>query len=207
MSEESSEVPNEYVALEERVLAMLAETPQWDFKVVRAFFPNEHEKALYRAIKKLEESGRIVNLGWQGRTKKYTTMGISKLPTLVMPNGQRYDIKTLFATVPTTYENGISSGAKGINEILITINQLFLVAQLSDDKELLAQYKELILKFSEYKRILTTMLAWVEAVQQHPIMSGDLKTFKSILTGDSPDQEQINQFRVWVSRFRRGEFN
>ncbi len=196
-------VPTRFVPLADRVLGMLSNTPQWDFKVVRAFFPNEHEKALYRALKELEESGRIRYLGWQGRTKQYTTLGISKLPQLTMPDGYRFDIKMLFPLISKQYDkDGHWIKLQEANDLFITLGQMFIIAQL-DESELKDGYGEIILKLGDYKKSLQTMLGYVDAVLSHPVMSGNPKLFKAVLTGDSPSQQQIGEFKVWLSKLLR----
>jgi hypothetical protein len=200
------EVPKKIVPLAERILAMVANTPQWDFKVVKAFFPTEHEKALYRALGQLEKDGKIAYLGWRGRTKQYTTMGVSNLPKLRLSSGASVDIKTMFPVIQTQYKDGRWETLQAINEIPITIGQLFILAQLDDDKALLENYRALIIKLNDYKRTLQTIMGFVDSIQSHPIMSGDLKLFKNVLNGDSPTQEEMTAFKVWLSRFHRGEF-
>lgn len=197
----------QFTPIEDRLLGLVQGQPYWNFKLVKSLMPQEGDKNIYRAINKLEETGRIRCLGWQGRSKQYTTRGVSNLPHLLLPNGQAVDLKLFYPGIPDGYKNGHMVAALKINNLLINIGQLFTLAQIKDEQELLAQYKELVLEFNEYKRILLLLLSWIEAIQKHPIMSGDLNTFKAILAGDSPSQEEINKFNVWVTRFRRGEFN
>jgi hypothetical protein len=202
MSEPAEEAPRRIVPLDERVLAMVSTIPQWDFKVVRQLFSNEHEKALYRAVGKLEEDGKIRYLGWKGRTKQYTTQGISSLPVLSLPGSISIDIRTMFPAIKDQYKDGRWVKLEELNDVLITIGQLFIVAQL-DDKDLIENYRSLLLKFNDYKRSLDTIMGYIDTIRKHPIMSGDTKLFKSALTGEAPSNDEMNEFKVWLSKLLR----
>lgn len=186
--------------LKDRILVLVEDVPVWNYKYIRTILPQPHEKAIYRAIKELVDDGSIRAVGQTGRMKMYSTKGLSKLPAIRSVSGQWFDLRDLFPLIPGQYENGIWFKARDINEIFLSLGQLFLVAEL-EDKDLIQQYKELVVKFFKYKQELTEMTAMVDAVLNHPTMAGDPQLFKKIFNGNAPDQETKNQFKLWLSHF------
>lgn len=184
----------------QRVLGMVADTVIWDMNFLKRAFPQTHEKQLYRAIKELLNDGSIRFVGQTGRVKSYTTIGLSALPAIKNKEGEWFDLKDLFPAIPSHYTNGRWHKTDEINELFLSLGQLFLVAEL-DEPDMTKQYRELIFKFFMIKQSLTEMTVIVDTVINHPTMGQDPKLFKRIFAGNAPDQETKNNFKLWLSQF------
>lgn len=186
--------------LKQRILGLVEDVPAWNFKYIRTILPQPHEKAIYRAIKELVDDGAVRQIGQSGRNKIYSTKGLSKLPAIKSQQGEWLDLCDLFPFISSQYTDGHWNKLQEINELFLSLGQLFLVAEL-DDKELVHQYKELTMKFYKYKQSLTEMTAIVDVILAHPTMSGEPKLFKKIFNGNAPDQTTKNQFKLWLSQY------
>lgn len=205
---DSEEIPQRIKPLDERILELVDTLVQWDFKIVKGYFPNEHEKSIYRALNKLENEGRIRYLGWRGRTKQYTTKGVSNLPTIPTVKGTRVDIKSMFSVVTSEYtEDYVWKRLSRLNDFPTLIGRIFVTAQLDEERGFKANYINLITELNNYRSELTFMLAQVDAIVMHPIMSGDPSLFKSIVSSESPDPHKLNEFKVWLTQFLKQKDN
>lgn len=187
----------------QRVLAMITGVPVWDMNFLKKAFPDTHEKQLYRTVKELLSDGSIRFVGQTGRLKSYTTIGLSALPAIKNQSGQWFDLKDIFEAVYQSHykPDGYWKKVDEINEIFLSLDQLFIVADLDGD-EMIKQYREMIFKFYKFRQSLNEMVAIVDAVLNHPTMGQDPKLFKRIFAGNSPDPELKNEFRLWLKHFR-----
>lgn len=197
-------IPERIKPLEERILEVMSSITQWDFRVVKGYFPNEHDKGIYRALKKLEDGGQIRLLGWQGRTKQFTTKGLSNLPTIPVANGARLDIKAMFPFISAEYtEDYAWKKLARLNNFPILIGQIFTTAQLDNEEEFRKAYRDLLEGFSDYINELRGMLEQAESVRNHAIMSGDTELFKSLVLSSMPTQDEMTNFKIWLSKLVR----
>ena len=209
MPEEENEESKNFIveSLEVRILQLVSDIPMWTFKDLQRSLPNENEKTLYRTIKKLVEKGSIRELGWQGRSKRYTCFDVSNLPHIKNREGHSYDIGTVFSHIPNSYENGTWPPVAELNKLMADIGLLFIIAN-RDDEALGPEYRALIHKFVAYKETATYILDIIDAILTHPIMSGDAGLFKKLLTGkDAPDIVTRQRFQVWFTKLEKGELS
>ena len=204
ISAEDQELLNKYEPLDNRIYELISELPVWDVPVIKRMFPNENDKAIYRALKRLETSGRIRCIGWHGRSKKYTTRGVSNLPVLTMDDGTKITIRDYFSNMERRYDSDGNWGyiIQMLNDLPVNIAMLFIIAEL-DDTELPAEYAAMLDRLVKQRTALNNLQSWIQALLDHPIFNGGLKTFKSTLLEDMPDRQTINEFKVWYSKNRK----
>jgi hypothetical protein len=187
--------------LEERILGMVQDTIVWNFKTVQKLFPGENEKSIYRALKRLENGGRIRFAGWSGRTKQYTTYDVSNLPVFRTATGREIHLKEWPKTIAAVYnEHGVWRNLEAFNEFPILLSQIFVTATL-EDKELLENYREIVSRLGEMRNTVQVLLNWLNTLLDHHIMSGDPVALKNIVAKEQLTIEELNEFKRWYTQF------
>lgn len=195
--------------LEDRIFNMVGDLPTFNFKVIRKLFPEEGDRAIYRALNKLEESGRIKMLFWANRMKHYSTMGTSKLPIIQGADGKILSIGQLFPHTSELYEGQQWKRLKEANTLPLVLNYLFVNAAELEGKELKDSYIDAIHNLQKMRENLTLVINWIDAVLKHPTMRGNVEQFKLVFTSkEAPTPQQMTDFKVWLSRnFAAKEIN
>ena len=197
-----TEVIKELVApLEDRIHEIVKDMPFFTFKNIRPLFPTESDKTIYRAMNKLEATGRIQFLHHQAKQKVYSCAGISKLPILRTRDGKKADLRTFFLNVQNMYDGEAWSTLKLLNEMPIDFCRLFIIADMErgDQKK---EWAAFMRRMNQYRELLMLFESYVEAVAKHPAVGkGDLDYFTEIFSGkEGPTAEQKTDFKVWLSR-------
>lgn len=193
------------IPLEERILAFIEDKVAFSVQDLKEIFPTEPEKNIYRAVNRLENQSKIRFLRYQNKRKLYTTFNVVKLPT-IKAGTERKTIKYIFDNIELLYPNGQYQMAQSLNNLPLCYARLFLVAQIEDIKErktaFLALHKELL----EHRANLMIMLENLDSIIQHPVMSGNLEYFSSVLTGsEAPTPPEVTAFKVWYRKFMEGK--
>jgi hypothetical protein len=203
LTDEVEQLLSQYKPLEDRVLAMVADIPVWNAKTVAKMFPNDSQQSVYRAIRKLVAGGRIRFAGWHGKVKQYTTHDVSNLPVIVRSTGEKEAIDVWVKHIKSMYKDDRWQLLDVFNEFPVALGLLFVAATEKDDAELTKIYRELLRRFVEMRTAAQTFNKWLDAILAHPIMSGDIEVFRSILTKEQLEPEDLNAFRAWHFKFEQ----
>lgn len=188
-------------SLEDRILNMVEGFPTFNFKVVKKLFPEEGDRAIYRALNSLQESGRIKQMFWANRMKHYSTMGTSKLPMISGAEGEVISLGQFFPHIPSRYIGNHWQRIAAVNELPIDFGRLFYIANELTGKDQKNAYIDMIYKLQTTREVLMQLVSWIDAVLKHPTMKGDLDLFVEIFTSkESPSPQQLTDFKVWHSR-------
>lgn len=197
---------NEIIApLEDRIFDNISELTFFTFKHLRPLFPDVNEKSLYRALNKLEASGRIRFLHYQAKQKVYSAAGTSKLPILTSVAGDKVSLRDMFVNIQNAYDGPHWRNLQKLNDLPIDISRLFIIAdlELSDQKK---EWAALQLRLQEYHDLLMAFIGYIDAVRMHPAMKGDWDYFNKIFGGkEAPTPQQKTDFKVWFSRTFGGQ--
>jgi len=195
------------LTLEEKILVFFGDEIIFTAEDVQGKFPEEHQRTIYRALNKLEETAQIRFVKWQNRKKIYTTSGVSSLPQYRDGGGNVGPLGMLLEIVPTMYdEQGHLIPLQAVDNVFIDLMWLFVIAQEDDDAELKKQFITIHSRLQEYRALLLRLADNINNVLQHPTMSGDLNKFRQTFTDrkDSavPSAEDLLQFRRWLAQLR-----
>lgn len=202
-TEENFSEHSELFPLEEKIHLFFKDEIAFTFSDVEARFPDEHSRAIYRALKKLQTTQRIRFVRTIGRKKAYTASGQSNLPMFKFSSGEVKPVSVLVDIIDKMY--GIDGRLVNteVDRLYVLLCQLFVAAQMDDPKrEFLAIHKELV----EIRGFLTRALDNVDAVIRHPAMQGDMEYFKrSFYSGADaaiPKPEKLIAFRRWLAQIK-----
>lgn len=196
-----------YIPLEDRIFTLFKATPLFSFKDVRKVFSEEEasDKTIYRALKKLETSGRIRHIHWHQKMKVFSAIGQSELPYITLKDGKTTPISLFIKSISSLYTENRDWKfliTNKMDQLPIILSWAFVIAQLEDD-ELTQNYKELLNRLTDAKEALTVMLGYIESLLKHPAMSGNPKYFKAVFNSNSdpamPTPTEITEFRRWFS--------
>ena len=187
--------------LEDRIFDFVKDMPFFTFKNIRPLFPNDSDKTLYRAVNKLEKTGRVQYLHHQGGQKVYSCAGISKLPILRSKTGAKADLRTFFINVQNMYDGTSWTTLQLLNDMPIDFCRLFIMADL-ERGDLKKEWSAFMKKLQMFRELLALFESYVDAVGKHPAVGGgDLDYFVEIFGGkEAPTAAQKTDFKVWLSR-------
>lgn len=198
-------------SIEDRIIEMVGDEPLFTMDTIRDKFPHETDRAVYRALNKLEETNRIKFIHWRNRKKVYTTHGVSKVPNLPTLDGKQAPLREAMKWIDSFFENGRWKTLDEINTVLPDIMLMFQIAHIDDRKEMKTNYSEIQSRLSKHRSVLTNIVSWIDIIQKHPLMAGDLDYFKATLTDNSdpgvPSVEEIIEFKRWYTKFKAAQKN
>jgi len=201
-SEEVEKILSQYKPLDSRILGMVKDIPVWNFKTVKKLFSQEHDKSIYRALKKLEDSGSIKFVGYHGRLKQYSCYGVSNLPTFTNSEGGKATIKDWATHIDSQYdESGNWKLLEKFNEFPALLGQIFLIAKMDGD-DLVKDYRELIRQLVDIKTALDTFESYITVLMMHPIMQ-DHEVFKRIVTSEQFDPAELHKLMVSLNNHNK----
>lgn len=198
----------DYIPLEDKIMRFFGEVPLFSTTDVKKKFPDIHERTIYRAIDKLVKTQRIRNLHKVGPAKVYTTSGVSNLPMIRSATGDIFPVSKLLPLMSDMHEeNGRFKGFDDANLMLITIMQLFVIAQDDDKKEMHRNFLIAHQRLINIKMLLQRYIDNIDAVLKHPGMSGDSSAFKRTFDNakdpDMPKPEELLKFRTWLAKVQQ----
>lgn len=198
-----TEVYNHLMPLEERIYVFFKDQVLFSALEVRKKFPEEGEKAIYRALNKLEATQRIRFAHWANRRKVYTTSGVSGLPVIKTVDGSSHPLGILVKNIAVIYDkNGVLGSSKELNDYVTLMCQLFIIAQEDNEKEKKRQFLQVHNLLIERRELLLRMIGNIDAVVKHPAMSGDMemftKTFMDPQDKAVPTAEELLEYRRWT---------
>lgn len=192
--------------LEDRIFDIVKEMPFFTFKNIRPLFTQDSDKTLYRALAKLERTGRVQFLHYQSKQKVYSCAGVSKLPIIKGRGGVSKDLRSFFLDIQKMYNGNQWATLQLLNEMPVDFCRLFLIADMErgDQKQ---EWTALMQKLNMYRELLMMFDNYVEAVSKHPAVGGgDLDYFTEIFgSKEAPTPEQKTDFKVWLSRNFRSD--
>lgn len=201
-------VPQHLLPLEEKIFIFFKDQVLFSASEVKRKFPDEGEKAIYRALNKLETTQRIRFAHWANRRKVYTTSGVSGLPVLRMANGESQPISVLLKYAADIHdEHGRFKSLHDLDLMMITMAQLFVFAQDDNPKEMKKQFMAAHDRLIEMQALMRRLSENIDALIKHPSMSGDMDAFSRTFTDPTdkavPTAEEINKFRTWLAKLQK----
>lgn len=199
--------PADLMPLEDKIFTHFNEEPYFTYAQVEERFPDEHPRALYRAINKLEETQRIRFIRYLGKRKAYTTAGVSQLPMLKNKEGETYPLsKPLKYMAELHDEGGRLKELDEINDMFIVMMQLFTIAQIDDAKDRQRQSIQAYKRLLDMRQWLLRWAANIDSVIKHPAMQGEPEIFKRVFNStkdkEVPSAEELLEFRRWLAQVK-----
>lgn len=207
-TDEMYESHPEIFPLEEKIHMFFKDEVAFTYADVEARFPDEHSRAIYRALKKLEDTRRIRFVRHVGRKKAYTASGQSNLPMFKFSNGEVKPISVLLDVIDKLYDENGRVLNEDLDRLYILLCQLFVVAQgdgippVPNKKEFIAIHKELV----EIRSFLQRTIENIDAVIRHPAMQGNMELFQRSFSSGAdvaiPKPEKLLAFRRWLAKLK-----
>ena len=195
------EYPQHLMPLEEKIHVFFKDEVAFTSEDVCRKFPDEHIRAVYRAIDKLVKTNRIKYLRVVNRKKVYTAMGQSNLPMIKTNQGNVVPISALVNAMPDLYDEATGRFKQDeVDRTFILMCQLFVLAQEPTRADFLEAHKQ----FIALREFFTRMVDNIDSVLRHPAMSGDLELFKRTFNSSTdptiPNATELMKFRTWLAK-------
>lgn len=197
-------MPDDYLPLEEKIHVFFKDEVAFTVADIERKFPDEHVRAIYRAVDKLVKTNRIKYLRHVNRKKVYTAMGQSNLPMIRTNNGDVVPISALINAMPALFDESTGRFKQDeVDRTFILMCQLFVLAQEPNRQDFLEAHKLLI----KYREFFVRMLENIDSLLRHPAMSGNLDLFKRTFASTTdpavPSAEDLLKFRTWLAKLGR----
>lgn len=185
--------------LHEKLYNAMPEDLPWSMVEIQANFPTETYWPLYRALNRLEKDRRVRFHKLINKKKYYNKRKQNDLPHIFTSVGEAFPL-SVFVNQRTVNDKGVwlSLDARKANKIPLLFGQLFVIAAKLQGPEQKKDWSLIREELLNARGALTTTVAWIDSVVDHPAMSGDMEKFNAVFGGkDAPSVDELNEFIRW----------